>query len=108
MVLLTECKKPMKTKTNYNSCNERNKEERKISKRRRDEVEEDSDKMVIKYRETMARDRRKWTKGILETKWLQRTAALVTKKQMSTTARTINQKGTLYSIYLLPIRHVSA
>jgi len=98
----------MKAKTNCNSCIERNKEERKIRKRRRDEVEEDSNMMVIKNRETMARDRRKWTKAILETKCLQRTAALVTKKQTSTTARTINQNGTLYSIYLLSIRHVSA
>jgi hypothetical protein len=64
--------------------------------------------MVLKNRRVMARDRRKWTKAALETKCLQRTAALVTKKQISARARTINQRGTLYSIYLLSIRHVSA
>jgi hypothetical protein len=40
----------------------------------------------------MARDRRKWTKAILETKCLQRTAALVMKQQMSAAVRTVNQR----------------
>jgi len=48
--------------------------------------------MVIKNRQTMARDRRKWTKAILETKCLQRTAALVMKQQMSAAVRTVNQR----------------
>jgi len=47
----------------------------------------------------MDRDRRKWTKAVLETKCLQRTAAFVTKKQVNVRAKTINQKSTLYSIY---------
>jgi hypothetical protein len=46
--------------------------------------------------------------GYIGSQCLKGTAALVTKKQMSAWARTINQNGTLYSIYLLPIRHVSA
>jgi hypothetical protein len=81
--------KPTNAKTNSDSCNEGNKEERKIRKRRRDEVEEDSNMMVIKNRRAMARDRRRWTKAAMEYKCLQRTAALVTKKQMSARARTI-------------------
>jgi hypothetical protein len=64
--------------------------------------------MVIKNRGAMARDRGKWTKALSENKCQQRTAVLVTKKQMSGRARTINQKCTLYSTYSLSIRHISA